>query len=434
MTSRLVQTTAMSWILDPSEEMLGPVADGGTIVARTSPGCWGPMITPDYASGHEVTRPIAVEGVEVGDAVALEIRRVRITSTATTSGTDSPVEGSFVDDPFVAPKCPGCGKVNPETYIEGTGPDAVRCRDCDTPVASFRLVNGYTMMFDEDHSVGVTVSEEVAEEIARAPSAFSALPRESLQYSTNLLAKADMPGIVSPVRPMVGNIGSCPSVPIPSSHNAGDFGGFLVGAGHDYALTEEQLEGRTDGHMDVNDVTEGSLLIVPAKVEGAGIYVGDVHAMQGDGEIAGHTTDVSAEVTLGVEVLSGLRLEGPLLLARPEAVPPEARPLSEGERDRARHLSQRLGFTLEEPTLPVGFIGSGATINEATDCALRRMAALTGYEFDEVRNRCTIRGAIEIGRLPGIAVATAALPYDRLEAMGLLDIVRRHYGGSEETS
>ncbi len=427
MASKLVQTTAMSWVLDPSEEMLGPVADGGTIVARTSPGCWGPMITPDYPSGHEVTRPIAVEGAEVGDAVALDIKRIRITSTATTSGTDSPVEGNFVDDPFVAPKCPGCGKVNPETYVEGTGSEAVRCRECDTPVASFRLANGYTMIFDEDYGVGVTVSEDIAEEISRAASAFSALPAESSQYSTNLLATADLPGIVSPVRPMVGNIGSCPSVPIPSSHNAGDFGGFLIGAGHDLALTEDQLEGRTDGHMDVNDVTEGSLLIVPAKVPGAGIYVGDVHAMQGDGEIAGHTTDVSAEVTLEVEVLSGLHLEGPLLLTRPELIPPEARPLSEGALESARSLAQRLGFTLEEPTLPVGFIGSGATINEATDCALRRMAALTGYELDEVRNRCTIRGAIEIGRLPGVVVATTALPYDRLEAMGILDIVKRHY-------
>jgi len=71
---------------------------------------------------------------------------------------------------------------------------------------------------------------------------------------------------------------------------------------------------RTDAHMDSDEVREGAILIVPVKVPGAGIYIGDVHAMQGDGEIAGHTTDVSAEVTLDVEVVKGLKLDGPILL------------------------------------------------------------------------------------------------------------------------
>ncbi len=34
-------------ILDPGKPMLGPVRDGGHIVANTAPGCWGPMITPE---------------------------------------------------------------------------------------------------------------------------------------------------------------------------------------------------------------------------------------------------------------------------------------------------------------------------------------------------------------------------------------------------
>ena len=32
-------------ILDPSQKMLGPLKDGGTIIANTTPGCWGPMLT-----------------------------------------------------------------------------------------------------------------------------------------------------------------------------------------------------------------------------------------------------------------------------------------------------------------------------------------------------------------------------------------------------
>jgi hypothetical protein len=42
-------------IVGPSNEMLGPVTDGGTIEYLTVPGCWGPMITPSIRSGHEVT-------------------------------------------------------------------------------------------------------------------------------------------------------------------------------------------------------------------------------------------------------------------------------------------------------------------------------------------------------------------------------------------
>src|SRR5262249_27593764 len=55
-------------IIGPGSEMLGPVRDGGHIVANTAPGCWGPMITPAIKGGHEVTLPVAVEGAEVGDA------------------------------------------------------------------------------------------------------------------------------------------------------------------------------------------------------------------------------------------------------------------------------------------------------------------------------------------------------------------------------
>ena len=62
--------------------------------------------------------------------------------------------------------------------------------------------------------------------------------------------------------------------------------------------------------MDINEVGEGAMVIVPVKVAQAGIYVGDVHAMMGDGEVAGHTTDVSAEVIIEVNVIKGLTIDG----------------------------------------------------------------------------------------------------------------------------
>jgi hypothetical protein len=92
-------------IIGPGTEMLGPVRDGGHIVANTAPGCWGPMITPAIKGGHEVTLPVAVEGAEVGDAVAIHIRDISVTSIATASGNDRWVEGRFNGDPYCAKVC-----------------------------------------------------------------------------------------------------------------------------------------------------------------------------------------------------------------------------------------------------------------------------------------------------------------------------------------
>jgi NAD(P)-dependent dehydrogenase (short-subunit alcohol dehydrogenase family) len=65
----VVVSTYTRGIVGPGNPMLGPVADGGTIRVGTPPGCWGPMITPKFQGGHEVSQPVAVEGAEVADAV-----------------------------------------------------------------------------------------------------------------------------------------------------------------------------------------------------------------------------------------------------------------------------------------------------------------------------------------------------------------------------
>src|SRR5690348_11992621 len=117
-------------LLDPARPMLGPVKDGGHIVANTAPGCWGPMITPAIRGGHEVTRPIAVAGAEIGDTIAIRVREIKVTSIATASGNDRFMTGRYLGDPYVAARCPGCGVLYPETRVEGIGPSAVRCVKC----------------------------------------------------------------------------------------------------------------------------------------------------------------------------------------------------------------------------------------------------------------------------------------------------------------
>jgi len=65
-------------LVGPETDMLGPVKDGGRIVTGTEPACYGPMITPEVESGHTISRPVAVMGAEVGDAVALKLKRSRL--------------------------------------------------------------------------------------------------------------------------------------------------------------------------------------------------------------------------------------------------------------------------------------------------------------------------------------------------------------------
>lgn len=87
---------------------------------------------------------------------------------------------------------------------------------------------------------------------------------------------------------------------------------------------------------DVAEVRAGATLIVPCKVKGCGIYFGDMHAMQGDGEIAGHTTDVSGTITAQVHVLKQRTLPGPLLLLVEADLPFLAQPLTPQERSAAQ--------------------------------------------------------------------------------------------------
>lgn len=178
----VVVSSFTNGILDPDAPMLGPVEDGGTIIANTAPGCWGPMITPRLRGGHEVTQPVAVDGAEPGDAVAIRIRDITVTSLATASGHDRWVEGHYLGDPYVAARCPQCGTLYPETRVEGIGQQAVRCASCGTPVTPFQVEHGYTVAFDPTRTVGVTLPGPAAERIARDAARYAALPDGSVQH------------------------------------------------------------------------------------------------------------------------------------------------------------------------------------------------------------------------------------------------------------
>lgn len=419
--------TFTNGILDPAGEMAGPVQNGGRIVINTAPGCWGPMLTPQLEGGHEVCQPIQVEGAHPGDVIAVTIEAIRITSKATASGSDETMEGRFEGDAFVQAKCPNCGTMHPETEIKGIGEHAIRCKVCGAEANPFRFREGYTIVFDEKRKIGVTVGEKAAEEIAKNGRYYMQIPKNSVQNPVVTLAGHTISGVAVRTRPFIGQLGTVPKRPMPDSHNAGDFGQFLVGAQHLYGQTQETLKDKTDGHMDINKVREGAVVLCPVKVEGAGIYAGDVHAMQGEGEIAGHTTDVSAVVILKVEIIRELNLDGPVILPVKEDIPYLARPLTVEEKSLAAKEAKIWGVRGIEESYPLSFVGTGADMNTAVNNGVERAAEVLDMTEAEVLNRVTLTGAVEIGRTPGVCTVTFRVPKDILEERGIWDFVERQY-------
>ena len=136
---------------------------------------------------------------------------------------------------------PVCDEVWPETHIEGVGQDSVRCNKCGTAIKPFEIVHGYTVVFDEAQDVGLTVNKDAAERIAKNANRYASLPDKSLRHSVLNYAPADLVSAIVRMRPFLGQLGTTPSKVMRDSHNAGDFGAFLVGTPHPYDLTEEEL-------------------------------------------------------------------------------------------------------------------------------------------------------------------------------------------------
>lgn len=66
-----------------------------------------------------------------------------------------------------------------------------------------------------------------------------------------------------PISPMIGTLGTAPAEESLSNARGGPYG----------------------GNMDVQEVRKGSTVYLPVEAEGALLHIGDVHAVQGDGEI-----------------------------------------------------------------------------------------------------------------------------------------------------
>src|SRR5207248_5533791 len=94
-----------------------------------------------------------------------------------------------------------------------------------------------------------------------------------------------------PLRPMLGCVAVAPgfgSAPPPSGDS-----------------------GRFGGNMDFNEIVEGVTVYLPIAQPGALLYVGDGHAVQGDGELNGNALETSMDVEFTVDVIHDKRVRTP---------------------------------------------------------------------------------------------------------------------------
>src|SRR5439155_12282178 len=69
--------------------------------------------------------------------------------------------------------------------------------------------------------------------------------------------------------------------------------------------TSNDGQGIWGGNLDIRDAAPGSRIFVPVFHPGALLYIGDVHASQGDGEFSGTAAETCATVQLRCGLIKG---------------------------------------------------------------------------------------------------------------------------------
>lgn len=134
-----------------------------------------------------------------------------------------------------------------------------------------------------------------------------------------------MPGIKIPFNGFMGSVGVLPGRPemaeyLERESQLASFGGVALPPEPTGALPKNicgpQGYGSNEclrtvppreigGNMDVKQMQVGTTLLLPCLVQGCGLFVGDVHYAQGDGEVSGTAIEMGARVRLSVEVIKG---------------------------------------------------------------------------------------------------------------------------------
>ena len=131
---------------------------------------------------------------------------------------------------------------------------------------------------------------------------------------------------VLPYQPFIGTIGTAPALESISSGYLGNHG----------------------GNMDLPDVCVGNTLYLPVYVEGALLHLGDVHAIQGDGEITGNGVEMPSECTLTIELLKEKTIPSPRIESPEHIMAVACSGVGRSLQDAVRLAYIQLVFWMEE--------------------------------------------------------------------------------------
>jgi amidase len=176
-------------------------------------------------------------------------------------------------------------------------------------------------------------------------------------------------GIRIPLRPMVGVVGTAPAEGTAST----------------------QVPGRHGGNLDIKDLGPGAFLYLPIDVEGALLSIGDIHAVQGDGETVICALETSGIVTVKIDVLKG-RNDIPLpFIVTPErylsvAADPSLDICSiEASRTMHRFLLNHSGLNAEQCGMILSLAGNlriSQIVNPLKGCVMEFPRFLAGERFE----------------------------------------------------
>ena len=150
-----------------------------------------------------------------------------------------------------------------------------------------------------------------------------------------------------PYEPFIGTIGTAPEIEAISSLQPDYYG----------------------GNMDLPDVAPGAIIYLPVNTAGGYLYVGDCHAIQGDGELCGVALEIPATVELHIDLIKGHGNAWPQL----------------------------------ETEDAMMFIGSARPLEDASRIAYRELvrwvAAQTGQSEEEAYMLLTMCGKVRLGNM-----------------------------------
>lgn len=154
--------------------------------------------------------------------------------------------------------------------------------------------------------------------------------------------------------------------------------------------------GRWGGNLDFNSVTKYATLYLPVFHEGALLYLGDGHAVQGDGELNGDALETSMDFSFTVQVIKGAAPE--LIYPRVENMDyimafGQAKNLDGALKEATVHiinwLQKDYGLTLEEASQVVG---------PAVEYRIPKLAA-TEVEVVATLKKDIVKGLMKVNKL-----------------------------------